>query len=163
MPNNPPQSIETIPCDADFSIRRDGTWLYEGTPITRPALVKLFSTILNRDDAGDYWLTTPVEQCRITVEDRPFVITAMEIENIGQHTQRLTFTSNIDQSIQLCQATPLMLDDVGPYIPLEKGLSARINRPVYYELAELAFNHGKQENGKLWLFSEDAWFTLGAI
>jgi len=163
MPAKPPQSLETIPCDADFSIRRDGTWLYEGTPIRRPALVKLFSTILSRDAAGDYWLKTPVEKCRIQVEDCPFIAAVLEVKNAETAKQRLHFRTNIEQEVTLCDAFPLLLDEVGPYLALEKGLSARLSRPVYYELANWALRHGKEEAGKLWILSDGSWFNLGKL
>src|ERR1700690_1324488 len=68
--------------DLDMRIARDGTWFYRGSPITRPRLVKLFASVLRREDDGSYWLVTPVERGRVSVEDAPFV--AVELTSEGE-------------------------------------------------------------------------------
>ena len=75
---------------------RDGTWFYHGSPIGRIALAKLFATVLRRDDAGDFWLVTPAERGRITVEDVPFVAVEVRAEGAGR-TQTLSFRTNLDE------------------------------------------------------------------
>ena len=84
--------------DIDIRIAADGTWFHEGGPIRRKKLVKLFASVLKRDDAGDYWLETPVERARIRVEDAPFVALEMTVSGSGRD-QCLTFRTNIDAEI----------------------------------------------------------------
>jgi len=93
--------------DLDMRIARDGTWFYMGTPIGRPELVRLFSTILRKD--GDaYVLVTPVEKVGITVEDAPFVAVDFEATGAGQ-TQSLSFTTNVGQARPNLLASQQML------------------------------------------------------
>ena len=84
----------------DFGIRigRDGTWYYHGTPIGRKPMCKLFSTVLRRDDAGNFYLVTPVEAGRIDVDDAPF--TAVEVISEGTGEERvITFRTNLDHMV----------------------------------------------------------------
>lgn len=69
--------------DFDFRIARDGTWFYRGSPIGRKPLVRLFSTVLRRENDGSFWLVTPAERGRITVDDAPFVAVEMEVTGEG--------------------------------------------------------------------------------
>src|SRR6266481_5914992 len=82
----------------DIRIARDGTWFYRGSPIARPALVRLFSTVLRRDADGGYWLATTVERGRITVDDAPFVAVELAVEGEGR-AQALIFRTNIDDIV----------------------------------------------------------------
>lgn len=134
-----PESIDAIePCNADFTIRADGVWTYDESPIDRMRLVRLFNTILIRDEEGEYWLKTPVERCRITVEDMPYVAVDMQIEHEGTDNQHIHFTTNLDETVTLDADHPLITDAKGPAIVVRDGLYARVSRPVYYRLAELA-------------------------
>jgi hypothetical protein len=134
-----------IPAASDFDIRiaRDGTWFHEGRPITRLPLVKLFASVLWRDDGGDYWLRTPVEQGRIAVEDAPFTVVELSVKGAGRN-RSLAFRTNVDEWVEADSAHPLRLvekpdsGDLSPYILVRDRLEALILRPVYYELAELA-------------------------
>ncbi|MGH3182550.1 MAG: DUF1285 domain-containing protein, partial [Streptosporangiaceae bacterium] len=81
-----------------FLIRRDGTWLYRGSPIGRKELVCLFASVLKRESDGTYWLETPAERGQIEVEDVPFVAVELEWSGGGQE-QRLSFRTNIDQVV----------------------------------------------------------------
>src|ERR1700741_946236 len=84
--------------DIDMGIGRDGTWFYHGSPIGRKPLVKLFASVLRRDDAGDYWLVTPVERGKIKVDEVPF--TAVEVNAAGAgESQSLTFRTNLDDEV----------------------------------------------------------------
>ena len=145
----------------NMRIARDGTWFYHGSPIGRIALVKLFSTVLRRDDAGDYWLITPAERGRITVDDAPFVAVAVEAEGSGED-QVLTFRTNLDV---LCQAGPdhpirvAFAPDTGepsPYVHVKDGLEALLTRPVFYELADIAVSH----DGRMGVWSHRIFFPL---
>ena len=92
-----PAAPETAPDCRDYEMRiaRDGAWYHQGGRIDRMALVKLFSTVLRRDEAGDFWLVTPVERGRIEVEDAPFVAVELRSEGGGQ-ARILTFRTNLD-------------------------------------------------------------------
>lgn len=152
----------------DLRIAADGTWLHEGRPIRRPALVKLFSTVLRREDDGSYWLVTPAERGRVTVEDAPFLAVALRREGEGR-SQCLAFRTNLDEWVELDAAHPLRITekrDSGeprPYILVRPGLEARILRPVFYELAELAEPAEPEEQGgeeRLGLWSKGIFFSL---
>ena len=78
-------------------IGRDGTWFYHGSAIGRKPLVKLFASVLHRDVAGDFWLETPVEKCRIRVDDAPFTAVAMDVEGVGKE-RRIFFTPMLTRS-----------------------------------------------------------------
>jgi len=123
-------------------IARDGTWFYRGSPIGRLPLVKLFSTVLRRDEDGKFWLTTPVENGQIEVEDAPFI--AVELMTEGQGPEQvLRFRTNVDDIVILDDAHPLRVSESAqgeprPYIMVRKGLEARLARPVFYELVAMA-------------------------
>lgn len=129
----------------NMRITADGLWHHNGTPITRPTLVRLFASLLKRDAAGDYWLETPVERGRIQVDDAPFVAVDMTIWGSGA-AQRLTFRTNLDHQVTADAAHPICLRTGGgadhgaarPYLLLDDGLEALIARSVYYRLADIA-------------------------
>jgi len=159
----------------EIHIARDGTWYYHGSPIGRPALVKLFATVLRRDEAGDYWLVTPAERGRITVEDAPFVAVAVEITGEGRD-QALTFRTNLDHQVTADAEHPLRVvtDPVtgapSPYILVRNNLEARINRPVFYELvnrAGLRDSAEQPEQGagasEIGIWSKGTFFPLGTV
>lgn len=122
-------------------------WHYQGSPIGRTPIVRLFARALKRDEAGDYWLETPVERGRIQVDDAPFL--AVDVTVTGSGTaQRLEFRTNLDEIVTADEAHPIHLrpqppgshPDLGPrpYILLHDRIEALIARPVYYRLVELA-------------------------
>ena len=129
--------------DMDMIIARDGTWIHEGKPIRRTALVKLFASLLKIAEDGDYYLVTPVEKVRIKVEDCPFVALNMDVEGEGSR-QNLIFTTNIGEKVAVGQEHPLNIQvdpDSGephPSINVRNGLDALINRAVFYRLIDLA-------------------------
>jgi hypothetical protein len=154
-----------------FLIRRDGSWLYRGTPIRRKEMVCLFSSLLKRDEAGDYWLETPAERGGIEVEDVPWL--AVELGWCGgDGDQCLTLRTNVDEVITLDAQHPIRVAhdsisrDPTPYVTVRPGqgawpMEARISRPVYYELAALAVPRcigGKQMLG---VWSQGLFFPLG--
>jgi hypothetical protein len=131
---------------SDMRIGRDGTWYYQGSPIGRPAMVKLFSTVLRREPDGGYVLVTPVEKLDIEVEDAPFIATLMTSEGEGR-TRRVGFTLNTGDAVIAGPDNRLWVEqgDGGeprPYVHVRRGLDALIARPVYYELAEIAIAEG---------------------
>lgn len=127
--------------DIDMEIRRDGTWFYNGTPIGRAALVRLFSTILRKE--GDrYVLVTPVEKVGIRVQDAPFV--AIDAEASGTGTgQALSFTTNVGDIAVAGPDNPIRVafaPDTGepaPYVLIRGDLEALIDRKTFYRLADL--------------------------
>lgn len=127
--------------DLDMRIARDGRWFYRGSPIDRTPLVKLFASVLRREGDGSYWLVTPVERGRVTVEDAPFIAVAVEKEGEGRD-QRLIFRTNLDEIVTAGPDHPLRVATAEdgtpmPYILVRPGLEARLARPVFYELVEL--------------------------
>ena len=151
--------------DLDMRIARDGTWLYRGSPINRPALVKLFASVLRREADGSYWLVTPAERGRVVVEDAPFVAVSLDIEGEGRF-QRLIFRSNLDEIVAAGAENPLRIETApdgtpAPYILIRKGLEARLARPVFYELADLGAGETIDGETKFGVWSEGMFFELG--
>jgi len=144
--------------DSHMRIARDGTWYHEGAPIVREAMVRLFATILRREADGSYVLVTPAEKLDIMVEDAPFL--AVELKSEGEGRERsLAFRTNIGEAVIAGPDHRLKFDDGQPYVELRKGIDARIARPVYYELAELAL---AEDNVPAGLWSDGAFFALEA-
>lgn len=125
--------------DSAMRIARDGTWYHEGDPIRRPAMVRLFSTILRREPGGGYVLVTPAEKLSIAIEDAPFVAVEMKSEGEGR-ARRLAFRLNTGDLVVAGRDHPIVLrgEEPLPYLRVRDGLDALLGRTVYYELAELA-------------------------
>ena len=144
----------------DIRIRRDGTWLHEGRPFTRMALVRLFSTVLRRD--GDrYYLVTPHEKLAIDVEDAPFL--AVDFVSRGEQANlEIGFRTNTDDVVFAGPGHRVWIEQDAsgprPYVHVRGGLNALIARSVYYPLMELAEEHG----GRLSLRSRGERFDLGS-
>jgi hypothetical protein len=141
-------------------IARDGTWFHEGSPIGRPAMVRLFSTILRREPDGRHVLVTPVEKLDIEVEDAPFL--AVEVKSEGEGRDRtLAFRLNTGDMVVASEDHPLRIeereDGPHPYLTVRPGLDARLARPVYYELADIALAEADDPPG---LWSGGAFFPL---
>jgi len=153
------------PCgDFDMRIARDGTWYYRGTPILRPALCKLFASVLRRDAAGGYWLVTPVERGRIIVEDAPFLAVEL-VERVGPGGPELALRTNLDEWVTADADHPIRVEshaesgEPAPYVTLRPGLEAKLARPVFYQLVELAEERG----GRLFVASAGVEFDLGSV
>jgi len=142
-------------------IARDGTWYHEGSAITRPAMVRLFSTILRREDDGTFVLVTPVEKLTIEVEDAPFVAVELKTEGVGVE-RSLAFRLNTGDLAMAGPDNRLWIEtgedgQEQPYVQVRRGLAALISRPVFYELAELALSEGATPPG---LWSDGTFFPL---
>jgi hypothetical protein len=126
-----------------MQILRDGTWLHEGRPIEREAMVRLFSTILRREPDGSHVLVTPVEKLSIDVETAAFLAIGLTSDGEGHH-RRIAFTLNSGDVVVLGPDHPLTPGNEieGPRLAVRAGLEAALSRPVYYELAELALAAG---------------------
>jgi hypothetical protein len=126
--------------DLDIRIASDGTWFYMGTPIGRPALVRLFSTILKREE-GKHFLVTPVEKVGIRVDDAPFLAVEMLKETDGGD-RRLRFRTNVDDWVPCDSGHRLRFEaaaDGGltPYLHVRADLWAKVTRALYYDLVDL--------------------------
>ncbi|MEQ3624364.1 MAG: DUF1285 domain-containing protein [Celeribacter sp.] len=138
--------------DLDMRIRRDGTWFYNGTPIGRPELVRLFSSILRRD-GDDYFLVTPVEKVGITVEDAPFVAVDFQVDAPGA-SQVLEFTTHVGDTVAAGPEHPIRVErdpDTGepaPYVHVRARLEALIDRKSFYRLVDLGVR--AQHDGAEW-------------
>jgi len=131
--------------DSEMRIARDGTWYHQGSPIGRPAMVRLFSTILRREAEGGFVLVTPVEKLDIAVDDAPFVAVEMKSDGAGE-TRSLAFRLNTGDLVVAGPGHKLRFesgpDGPHPYLEVRAGLDALLARPVYYELAEIALAEG---------------------
>lgn len=127
--------------DLDMRIAGDGTWFYMGTPIGRPALVRLFSTILKRED-GKHFLVTPVEKVGIRVDDAPFLAVEMQNEQSERGGRLLRFRTNVDDWVACDGGHRLrfeMAADGGltPYLHVRSDLWAKVTRALYYDLVDM--------------------------
>ena len=151
--------------DLDLKIARDGSWSYRGSPITRLPLVKLFASVLRRESDGSYALLTPAERGSVAVEDVPFVAVALDREGEGRG-QRLIFRTNLDEIVTAGPSHPLRLDtaangEPAPYILIRAGLEARLARPVFYELVDLAGEERIAGEAQFGVWSSGMFFRLG--
>ncbi len=129
----------------DIRIARDGTWFYLGTPIGRPGLVKLFSSILKLE-GGKFFLVTPVEKVGIRVDDAPFVAVDFEVADEGA-AQSITFTTQVEDVVTAGPAHPIRVvrdpetGEPSPYVEVRAGLEALIDRKSFYRLVEIGTHH----------------------
>ena len=131
--------------DIDMKIEADGTWLYQKTPIGRPALVKLFSGILKRE--GDkYYLVTPVEKVGLIVVDAPFLAVELKVEHADD--QILAFRTNVDDWVEAGPGHALKFTPepetggLKPYLHVRRDLWAKVTRALFYDLVELGEERG---------------------
>ena len=141
-------------------IARDGTWYHEGSPIDRPAMVRLFSTVLRREPDGTHVLVTPIEKLEIEVEATAFRAVEMQTEGHGRE-RRIAFRLDSGDAVIAGRDHPLTLvpteQGPSPRLAVRHGLEAELSRPVYYELAEIALAEGSDPPG---VWSEGAFFPL---
>jgi uncharacterized protein len=151
--------------DLDMRIARDGSWHYLGTPIGRPAMVRLFSTVIRRD-GDDYFLVTPVEKVGITVDDAPFVAVELLAEGTGD-AQVLRFITNVGDETEAGADHPIRVEldpntqEPAPYVHVRANLEALIHRNVFYELVELAVPHEVDVVSWLGVWSNGRFFPIG--
>jgi uncharacterized protein len=152
--------------DIDMRIARDGTWYYMGSPIGRMPLVRLFASVLQRDDSGDFWLITPAEMCRIQVDDAPFTAVDMTVDRTGAH-QKLIFRTNLDEIVTAGPDNPIRVEvdpdsqEPAPYITVKDGLDALISRAVFYDLVEIAEVRDGSFSEMLGVWSSGEFFEIG--
>jgi len=152
--------------DIDMVIAADGTWFYQKSPIGRPALVRLFASVLRRE--GDrYVLVTPVEKVGVTVVDAPFL--AVELV-VGTGTERsLRFRTNVDDWVEAGPEHPLRFDPVGetgslkPYLYVRRGLWAKVTRALYYDLVALGEEREIDGQRMFGVASRGAFFPMAPV
>ena len=150
--------------DLDMRIARDGTWHYRGSPINRIPLVKLFASVLRRENDGSYWLVTPAERGRVTVEDAPFLAVALDLQDQGRG-QRLIFRTNLDEIVTAGPDHPLRVETAADGAPGASGKGGRgwaTERPDVRTHAErghedVGSQHPPSANGR----SARAWACAG--
>lgn len=141
-------------------IARDGTWFHEGSPINRPAMVRLFASVLRREPDGSHMLVTPVEKLAIDVESTAFRATQMTMAGEGQD-RRIGLTLDSGDGLIVGPAHPLRIvetpEGLSPRVAVRFGLEAELARPLYYELAEIALAEGHNPPG---VWSDGEFFRL---
>ena len=150
--------------DIDIRITRDGRWHFNGSPIDREALVKLFASVLRRDNDDCYYLVTPVEKVRIQVDDAPFIITHADVRR-GTAGVEYLLTTSVGDEVVLGKEHPLLMKEYGetgefvPYVRIRSGLEARLHRNVFYQLVAAA----QQSGDEVIITSRGHDFSLGNI
>jgi uncharacterized protein len=142
--------------DSHIRIARDGTWFHEGSPIGRREMVRLFASVLRKDEDG-FVLVTPAEKLSIIVEDAPFLAVLLDRDGEGPD-QTLTLTTNVGDRVTLGPRHGLRMAGGIPYVHVRRGLQAKVIRTVYYQLAEIAVT----KDGVLGVWSGGVFFPLGA-
>ncbi|RMJ06285.1 hypothetical protein DOQ08_00971 [Marinobacter litoralis] len=149
--------------DMDLVITRDGQWVFKGNPIEREAIVKLFSTILRREDDGHYYLVTPVEKWRIQVEDTPLLAHTLTAAGEGEN-QILSLTTNMGETLEVGSDHVLRVEsypdseEPRPTILVRHGVEARLQTSAFYDLVAVAEEHeidgitvvGVMSRGNFW-------------
>lgn len=171
---DPSETAGSLPVSAndrgEFPIRiaRDGTWFHDGVPIRRKALARLFSTVLQRDKDGRYWLATPYERGLIEVDDAPFTAVEMDIEGAGREAT-IRFRTNFDEWIVAGPDHPICVEhdaetrEPSPYIIVRDNLPALILRPVFYALADMGEVTDDGGTTALRVWSGGTAFDLGTV
>jgi hypothetical protein len=148
--------------DIGMRIRADGVWLYQGSPIGRAALVKLFAGVLRKDADGRHYLVTPAEKVDVAVDDAPFLAVEMEVRGAGW-AQTLMFRTNVDDIVEAGPQHPLRFagepgsGGLKPYLLVRGRLEALVTRALYYDLVELAVT---EEGRGLGVWSGGAFFLM---
>ncbi|MQX38340.1 DUF1285 domain-containing protein [Roseospira navarrensis] len=154
--------------DLGLSIDRDGVWHYQGSPVGRKEMVCLFASVLHRAEDGTYWMVTPAEVGRVTVEDVPFIAVEMFVHSCGPG-QCLSFRTNCDEVVTVDADHPLRLDhDPGtgeplPYVTVRDGLDARLTRAVYYDLVARGVEDTSTGERRFGVWSRETFFCLGTL
>ncbi len=149
--------------DSEMVIMSDGRWFHQGGEIKRPAMVRAFSSLLICDEDDQHWLVTPYEKQSIAVVDAPFVAVELRSEGDGEERQ-MALRLNTDDLVILGPDHPLIMregsDPPLPYVLVRGQLWAKLSRPVYYEMAQLALNENADSPG---LWSGKQYFPFGSM
>lgn len=157
---NPPYCGEI-----DMQIKANGDWFYSGTIIKRIALIKLFASVLimEEGDLGtEYFLVTPVEKVKITVDDAPFMLTQWRWLDNNESVMKVS--TNLDDEFTLNKQQPLTIADNGElYVTVRRNLLAKVHRNVYYQWVDIATEHVTDKGTELILSSDNYQFSLGSF
>lgn len=153
--------------DIGMEIHADGSWWHDGSRINRERLVKLFSRILRKDEDGQTWLVTPYEKVIVKVEDAPFL--AVRVDRVGEpgRHQTLAFLTNLDDITLAGPDAPIRVEtdpetgEPAPYVLVRGQLEAKLTRPVFYELVDLA-EPSPDDPDILGVWSQGAFFPIGS-
>lgn len=147
--------------DIDLVIKSDGSWFYNGTVFKRLSLVKLFASVLKKEQEN-YYLVTPVEKIGIVVEDAPFLITQWQW--LDSEQSKLQVTTNLDDTFELSNEHPISLDKSGNlYVRVRRNLLAKVHRNVYYQWVDMASEESNKNGTELCLYSAETRFVLGVL
>lgn len=146
--------------DSDMRIASDGTWFHQGGEIARPAMIRAFSSLLRRDVDGQYWLVTPQQKLSIIVDDAPFI--AVELQSEGEGPERsLAFRLNSDDLVFADANHPIEMRADLLYLHVRGEMWAKLARPVYYELANLALAENP-DRPRIWSKGVQFWLDAPA-
>lgn len=159
--------------DLGLSIDHDGQWFYQNSPIRRIELVRLFASVLSRDADGQHWMTTPIEHGTVRVADVAFTGVALTVSGAGKD-RVVQVRTNLDETVTLGPDSPLRVverdADGNPalYVPVRRGLEARLNRPTAYEVMVLALEAADPhpdgvDTTVIGFWSGGQYFCLGAV
>ena len=165
---NPPldQWNPALSGDMDLRISRDGQWIFKGEPLAREAIVRLFSTILRREQDGEYYLVTPAEKWRIKVEDAPLLAHSLQVVGEGDR-QVISLTTNMGETLEIGQHHSLEVgvypdsDEPRPIVTVRHGVEARVVTAAYYELAEHVVERNEDGQPVLGVFSHGIFYKIG--
>ncbi|MBS3803237.1 MAG: DUF1285 domain-containing protein [Oleiphilaceae bacterium] len=152
--------------DIDIRIARNGEWFFKNEKMQRQALVKLFTSILRREDDGHYYLVTPAEKWRIQVEDTPLLAHSVEVTGEGRG-QNVDVTTNVGETLRIGRAHPLHLGTYAetgeprPIIRVRQGLEARLVTAAFYDLAGYVTEKTIEDRDVLGVWSDGIFFELG--
>lgn len=152
--------------EMDLRIRSDGSWWHEGSRITRAPLIRLFSTILRKDEDGETYLVTPVEKIKIHVEAGHFLATRLDVKGEGEN-QEIFFSTNMGDIIKLGAERPLRVEtdaltlEPSPFVRVRGRLEAMLTRSVFYELVEYAVERHTDKGAEFGVYGGGAFFPLG--
>ena len=154
--------------ELNIKIDKERRWYYNNSPIGRKALVKLFSSVIEKDKNDTYWLVTPAEKGQILVEDVPFMAVECEVNGSGEK-QVLNFRTNIDDYVKAGGENPLFFrvdsdtDEPKPYILVRKNLEAKLTRSVFYQVVDLGVEELIKGERMFGVWSKTKFFVIGKV
>jgi len=167
-PGQPPldQWHPELSGDMDLRVARDGQWIYQGEPLAREAIVRLFSTILRREQDGEFYLVTPVEKWRIEIEDTPLLAHSLTVTGEGQD-QILSLTTNVGETLEVGPDHSLEVgsypdsDEPRPVLHLRHGVTARLVTAAFYDLADYVVEREGADGVELGVYSHGIFYKIG--
>ena len=151
----------------DIRIARDGTWYHEGDPITRPRVVRLFSTVLRKEGDGEFYLVTPTEKLKIRVDDVPFMAVLLASQGEGE-SQEIRFTTNVADEVLADRSHGIRIEvdqasgQPSPYLLVRSDLEAKLTRSVFYQLMDLSVEREYEGANWVGVWSCGHFFPLSA-